>query len=305
MAHRRGIGKGMGQGFKNLMPQDPMTHSLSARGIKSTYNIKKIDVPEKVPNFGLIPTAKKRGLIREIARKVNEGVHWAIEWEKRHLPQQKAWVKKEYEQAKDLAKRGYDKVKDKVEQKKEDMDDVRDELDTDDDGTQDIPIEEFNDTGVEIRQQLDTIDLDNSGVPDYVEEPVQVEVKPEPTLFPEVKPKGDGVLQKILKTEQKVQKRIVTAYETAKEEKARVLAMSDAQLRERAVREPSGFFGVGKNKYDRELLRRAKKRIIVADELKKTRAKQRQDIKEKKSGTGFDVSFLNPFSGLQPKKKKR
>lgn len=316
---RKGLGLGLGQGFKNMMPQDPFTHSLSAKGIKSTYNIKQISAPEQVPKFGIIPTSKKKGLIKEIARKVNDGVHWAVEWEKKHLPSQKNWVKKEYEKAKDLAERGLDKVKDKVEQRKEDMDDVRDEMDTDDDGTQDISIDDFNKVNEEIKQDLNQIDLDNSGVPDYAEDGVEkptlfptfktqevVEGEPEPTLLPELKPKGDGILQKVLQTEQKVQKKIVTAYETAKEEKARVLAMSDAVLRERAVREQSGaIFGLGKNKYERELYRRAQKRLAVANELAKTKAKKKKELKEGKGGTaGFDVSFLNPFSGLTGGKKR-
>ena len=320
MVHRKGIGIGLGQGFKNMMPQDPMTHSLSARGIKSTYNIKKISVPEQVPKFGIIPTAKKKGLIKEIARKVNEGVHWAIVWEKKHLPSQKAWVKKEFKQAKELAQRGLDKVKDKVEQIKEDMDDVRDEMDTDDDGTQDISIEEFNDTNVGIRQELDTIDVDNSGVPDYVEEmpdgvqkepsflpsleiePVEEETKP--SLLPEVKPSGDGgFFKKLYEQEQKVQKKVVTAIDTAREEKAKILAMSDAVLKERAVREKSGaIFGLGKNKYEQELYRRAQKRLTIASELAKTKAKKKKELKEGKS-LGVDVSFLNPFSGLTGGKK--
>ena len=322
---RKGVGLGLGQGFKNMIPQDPYTHSLSAKGIKSTYNIKKISVPEQVPKFGIIPTAKKKGLIKEIARKVNEGVHWAVEWEKKHLPSQKKWVKKEYELAKDLARRGVDKVKDKVEQVKEDMDDVRDEMDTDDDGTQDISLEEFNQVNQEIKQDLNKIDLDNSGVPDYAEdgaevkpsffptlktEPVEVEAEEEERepslLMPELKPKGDGFLKKIYQTEQKVQTRVMTAVDKAREEKRQILAMTDAVLRERAVRETSGaIFGLGKNKYERELYRRTQKRLLISDELAKTKAKKKKEIKEGKGkgGLGVDVSFLNPFSGLTGGKK--
>ena len=32
---RKGYGKGLGQGYKNLMPMDSHIHSLSAKGMKS------------------------------------------------------------------------------------------------------------------------------------------------------------------------------------------------------------------------------------------------------------------------------
>jgi len=178
MKKRRGFGTGRGQGYLNLAPMDSLQHSLNAKGVKKQF----IMPPERKDpvsmlmgkgrryDFGMIPTPQKKGLIKEIARKVHQGVDWAIEWEKKHLPAQKEWVKKEYTKAKELAVKGLDKVKDYAEQKKADLDDVRDELDHNDDGVQDISYETLTNTNLEIQQGLNTIDLDNSGVPDHLED---------------------------------------------------------------------------------------------------------------------------------------
>jgi hypothetical protein len=206
---RTGYGRGQGMGYKNLVTQDPYIHSLSAKGVK-TKKPKK----SKTPNldmmkerkdmfsvlqgkgfrkdFGMIATPQKRGLIRELARKVAEGIEWAKEWEKHHLPSQKAWVKKEFEKAKEeaikLEKAGAEKLKEWKEdirekkaerelkkegfepyelQKAQDLNDVRDELDIDNNGTQDISMSELNKANQDILSGLETIDLDNNGVPDH------------------------------------------------------------------------------------------------------------------------------------------
>jgi len=190
MNSRKGYGYGRGMGYKNLVPIDSHIHSLSAKGVKS--------YPKGVrTNFGLMPTPQKKGLIKEIARKVADGVAWAKEWEKEHLPAQKKWVKKEFEQAKaeaiKLEKLGKQKLKDWKEQMREkkaegelkkegfetydldlqktqDLNDVRDELDTNNDGVQDIPISELNKANKKIVSGLDKIDLNNNNIPDHQEE---------------------------------------------------------------------------------------------------------------------------------------
>jgi hypothetical protein len=185
--NRTGLGKGQGMGYKNIIPKDSYIHSLSAKGVKSkTPNLdmmsEKTDFLSILQgkgfrkDFGLISTPQKKGLIRELARKVVDGTNWAIEWEKQHLPQQKAWVKKEYEIAKEeaskLRKKGVDKYNEwrQTQQKKLDMDDVRNELDLNDDGVQDIKVEELEKANVQIVDSLDTIDLDKNGVADHQEE---------------------------------------------------------------------------------------------------------------------------------------
>jgi len=41
MTQRKGLGKGMGMGYKNIVQQDPYIHSLSAKGVKTRLNAKK------------------------------------------------------------------------------------------------------------------------------------------------------------------------------------------------------------------------------------------------------------------------
>lgn len=53
---RKGLGKGLGKGYKNLVLKDPVVHSLSARGIKSynqipTLMAKKTLPPKRIRDF--------------------------------------------------------------------------------------------------------------------------------------------------------------------------------------------------------------------------------------------------------------
>jgi hypothetical protein len=48
-SNRRGLGKGTGSGYKNLIPKDPSIHSQSAKGIKQ---------PQRVWIVNRIPKAK-------------------------------------------------------------------------------------------------------------------------------------------------------------------------------------------------------------------------------------------------------
>ena len=43
MAIRKGLGKGRGMGYKNIIPRDPRVHSLSRRGIKQPQRVMLID----------------------------------------------------------------------------------------------------------------------------------------------------------------------------------------------------------------------------------------------------------------------
>ena len=63
----------------------------------------------------------KKGLLSQIAEKVGKGVKSAVEWEKKHLPQQKAWVQKEYAQA----KRWIEQEKEKAKEKKAEKEAIR------------------------------------------------------------------------------------------------------------------------------------------------------------------------------------
>lgn len=39
MVKRKGLGKGLGKGYKNIVMKDPMVHSLSAKGIKQKVDL--------------------------------------------------------------------------------------------------------------------------------------------------------------------------------------------------------------------------------------------------------------------------
>lgn len=244
---RQGYGKGKGMGYKNLVIKDPYIHSLNAKGVKSKVKrpkAKKSKTPQLDmmkertdlvsvlrgkgfrKDFGLIPTPQKKGLIKELARKVVEGVGYALEWEKEHLPSQANWVKDEFVKAKDeavklaktgiawekehfpaqkqfiqekvtaLEKAGAEKIqelKQDLKQHKElkelgkvgitpyydpdlklkkaqDLHDVRDELDLNDDGVQDIPMYELEKANSNIVSGLNKIDLNQNNIPDHQED---------------------------------------------------------------------------------------------------------------------------------------
>lgn len=297
MLKRRGYGAGKGKGYKNLMPIDSFVHSLNAKGVKKQpiivhkkrtaflKNFLNISNPKNMTedmipdNFGRVPTYKKKGLIKELARKVEDGVGWAIKWEQEHLPQQKAWVKKEYERAKQLTKKGVDKLK-KI--KAKDMEDVRDELDSNDDGVQDIPMQELETVNEGIRKDLQGIDLNQDGVADYVQEQplddyeTEYADSTESTIIPIPKPKK-GVVQKAKETAilgfQKGKTFVKERQAIAKAEKEELKSYSNNTLEELAIREPKGMFGFGKNKYEKELLRRVEYKNRLDEEIRQVKMK--------------------------------
>lgn len=397
---RKGYGQGKGKGYKNLIQLDPYIHTLSAKGVKTkkskTPNLdmmrERTDMMSVLSgkgfrkSFGLLPTPQKKGLIRELAKKVTDGVSWAVEWEKEHLPQQQAWVKKEFEQAKEQAikleeagKKKLEEIKENL-QKKKDLDDVRDELDTNNDGVQDIPLSKLQEVNTEIVADLDTIDTDNNGVPDHREEgftnintietpelpsytepsegvltnkpiaPIpfmtgEPEPKPEPetkmvapeyAVEPEYKVEYDtpkvglpiplmtgkdleppkpkktfisqtGELAKkgYIAGKEFAQKEIEAGkryIQQRKEETRELHQLPYAELRQLAISEGQGAFGM--NKYEQEIFRREKEQKYLDQKIK--------EIREGKptSGGGFGAvgsafGFLNPVATLtQPVKAK-
>ena len=306
---RRGYGTGKGQGYKNLMQIDPFIHSLNAKGIKS----KKL-LPQnfkKGYDFGNTATPQKKGLIRELARKVHEGVDWAIQWEKEHLPKQKEWVKKEFEQAKELAKRGVDKVKDYAEQKKEDLDDVRDELDINDDGVQDLDMSDLEIANQEITQGLNQIDLDNSGVPDHIEDGTfDMPEPPRPSgagfPFPTTDPKRDfekkeGVFKKgarfVGSTFKKAKEEGRQIIEKKRLEKDIIRHMTDPELRTKAIELGKPTFGKY-NAFEREIIRREQEKARLRMITEQAKAGQI------KGTSPINLGFLNPLGQTKPKEKK-
>lgn len=313
---RKGLGKGLGIGYKNLLPTDSYIHSLSAKGIKknnpvlaNVMSFKIEDVtPDIIPdNFGTIPTYKKKGLIKEIARKVQQGVGWAVKWEKEHLPKQKAWVKKEFKDAKNLAKKvskTYLKgVKKReagtlTEQKKADMDDVRDELDIDNDGIQDISLPELEDVNQGIKYDLETIDLDSDNVPDYrdTENPLDIQYKEEiglpkrnvsllPTIKTGARKVGTGAKRLFTTGKRVVGERLAKA----RAEREMLESYSSPELKELAIRERNVF---GQNKYEKELLRRIKAEAKIDKHIKRTEDR----LATRGTGVGMNLGFLNPLA---------
>lgn len=296
---RKGLGAGQGRGYKNIVPLDPYIHSLSARGVKSA----SVLYAEGNLKFGIIPTKEKEGLIREIARKVHEGVDWAIQWEREHLPKQRRWVRKEYERAKEQIAKGIDHLK-------KDKDDVRDELDSNDDGVQDIPLAELHEVNTEIRQDLDNIDLNNDDVPDYVQEgdaemtDYEIEYEEQKINFPLPTPTPHETFGR------KVKKGVGSLVQKEREfvaqrrqERAELNNLSDQKLKELAVRNPAGLFGG--NKYEKELLRRQTKRVQIEQKVSVTKQKAQQQPAKSGGGLGIDLGFLNPLSTFSAKGKKK
>lgn len=287
---RIGLGKGLGKGYKNISSQDPIVHSFSAKGISQNIGILPKDYVSTL-EFGKIPTSHKKGLIREIARKSKEGVAWAIEYEKKHLPKQRDWVKKEYYSVKNKLNELCDK------NKKKDLDDVRDELDTNDDGIQDISVKELEEVNGEIHQNLSNIDIDNDGVPDYQElNPPTVSYS---TEIENNKPSAlDYIRGTVSSGVTKVKTKYQEHHKKQVETKTELEQLSNKQLEELAIRRRGGFFG--KSKYEKELLERIKfkEQLKLKEKEAKTLPKKKKDV----SGDSI-FSILNPLNTMKVKKK--
>jgi hypothetical protein len=81
------------------------------------------------------------------------------------------------------------------------------------------------------------------------------------------------------------------------ERKEMLSEMSDRELEEMAVRTQGGIFGG--NIYEKELLRRQRKRVELKNKEAVAKQKAQQDVQEGKKGgggLGIDVGFLNPLS---------
>jgi len=324
MRQRKGMGIGLGKGYKNMIVTDPIVHSLSAKGIKKKRRLFNNPYKKDIYNFGKLPTETKRGAIRDIARKVTEGVGWAVEWEKEHLPKQKVWVKKEFNQAKELAKQGVSSIKRGMKKRQlerdfkkfqeEDMNDVRNELDTDDDGDQDISIKELAKTNREIEKQLQTIDLDNDGVPDHHEDGIVYSgdlpdaPKPKGAGFPlpSVDPKRDyGDKGSIFKkgvsfVREKGEQAIDIGRQQIEKrqlQKDMIGHMSDKELREKAIL--VGKPALGKyNVFEKEIIKREQNKIRLQNIIDEA---QSGEIEQKKS---VNLGFLNPIGTLSKPKER-
>jgi len=72
---RKGIGKGTGRGYKNMLGNDPRVHSMSAKGLKQPQRLNPIINQgfKDVDNFvEEIETSKKKGFIQRATDRVNQ-----------------------------------------------------------------------------------------------------------------------------------------------------------------------------------------------------------------------------------------
>jgi len=304
---RRGLGKGKGSGYHNIVSQDPYVHSLSAKGVKSQVSMNAPFHDDSL-DFGKIPTSQKKGMIREIAQKAQEGVSWALQWEREHLPKQADWVKKEFKTAKEQLSDIAEKLK------KRDMDDVRDELDTNDDGVQDIPIEELEVVNQQIHEDVRDIDYDNNGVPDYAE------------VDPPKGTKSAGTPLDYLRTNissgvDNAKMAIEHHKEVKRSQKEELAGLTDQQLEELAVRNRGGLFG--KSRYEKELLTRInyREKLRMKESEAKLKGRSQSDNKllssfkevfipkrtekpfvKKKQSDFSPFGFINPVNTLKRKR---
>jgi hypothetical protein len=364
---RRGYGTGRGAGYKNLAPLDPYIHSMNRKGVRVTAIAKPIK--SKTPHldamrertdiwsaitgktfrkdFGMIPTPKKKGLIKEIARSVIGGAKWALEWEKEHLPAQAQWVKDEFNAAKDetikLGKMGLEKAKEAYEwekeklpsqvawvkkevgqveegvkealQKKQDLHDVRDELDTNDDGVQDISMAQLEIANKNIVKGLDKIDLNKNGVPDHREEdfteissikvptPHTQTNAPCPPEPPEIV-KKENAFHKIKDIVDKGYAMGERYIHEKQEEQHRIEDMTDAELMKNAIRKNTGLFFLGGNRWETELKRRETEKVKLAHELKMIRQKAYENLPTEKSSDPLSIFFPSSSSSASRRESK-
>ena len=241
-----------------------------------------------------MPQFRKKGLIIDLAKKVAKGVKHAIEWEKEHLPKQKQWVKDEFKEAKKQYKAFREEFKKDPDAGKSpqqvDNEEVRDELDHDEDGTPDISMEELEMANKQIREDLDEIDLDDSGVPDHVEH--------EEKLFgAKIGEKARDIREQIVQTKAKEQqaKELIEAVGTEKEkmelvkhpDKIDVQQLSDRTLRQMAVRYKDPSFLLDRNPFKEELKRRMKTKAKIDEDIEKLQfelSKEKKEFKKKLRG---------------------
>ena len=83
---RKGLGKGLGTGYKNLAPMDSHIHSLSAKGVKTTYCVKD--------NYGVV---WKKNLSKSKADKLAKDMSLNAKSMKDVLPSERYKVGKQIE----------------------------------------------------------------------------------------------------------------------------------------------------------------------------------------------------------------
>jgi len=294
---------------------EPIRHSLASKGIKtinpSNKATKSIYFTQK--GFNALIKKNQKGLIIDLAKKAFAGVKHALQWEKEHLPKQAEWVKQEYHEAKNAiqnliqqAKKGEtvsipknkqwlsqlwkeagEDLNTFIQKLKEiptpqlDQKEVKDEMDTDEDGTPDISPEEFQKTNQQIRYTF------------------TAQTPQKTSLLKKIKQKKKQIEQRQKQKAKELIDEVGTQKEKAIIKKIKqdpdadinLAALSDKTLEELAVRTKSGLFG---NRYENELIRRMKERerikqekLRIAEENKRKRKELRKQLKQKKEEKGL------------------
>ena len=104
----------MKRGWFNKNKDDPLRHSLSARGIKNAKPHERrmnYGSPFSQKNFNRLTREQQRGNIIDLAKKSFAGMKHAVQWERDHLPQQSKWVKDEFNEAKNAVQKFVEKEK--------------------------------------------------------------------------------------------------------------------------------------------------------------------------------------------------
>lgn len=319
---RRGYGTGRGAGYKNLAPSDSYIHSLNRKGV-GTY-VKRVSTPimkSKTPHldmmkdrtdifslmagnplrkdFGSIETPVKKNILSKMFNKAKQGVAYAVEWEKEHLPRQEAWVKDHWETLKEEAKEFQQKQKDAEKQR------VMEEhsKEQEDKAQEDIMAikknaEDFS-SGKMFEKPKEDIVYSNQPL----EEPEMPSIEediiiPEPEPIVEIEPPKPDIQEEHLQSEEEALKQrekirqtldavegiakkgfaktkdfvekeyaIGKKYVQEQQEKAKELhEMGDAELTKLAIQTPKPLFSKN-NKYEAELFRREKEKNYIANQL--------------------------------------
>ena len=242
----------------------------------------------------------QKGKIIDLAKKAVAGVEHAVEWEKKHLPNQVQWVQDEYHEAKA-------QVQKIIQEKKVD------------EFTKDWGVQLWKESGEDVTQFKkdltkkptmsadanevhDEIDHDEDGIPDI--------------KVGELLKQNSKIAKELSSTKEKLSltKNLagipaskIKDYKEKKEllklpEHMDVSKLSDGSLRELAVKEETSLF-FGGNKFEDELLRREerkgeinKRELELKEDLNEKKAELSQKLKERRQEIKEGTSSL--FEGI-------
>lgn len=305
MANRKGIGKGKGMGFKNLIPKDPYTHSMNARGVKSLQR------PVHLYAEGEVQEVDE--MLEELQEQIDEEPQESSGFFPAPTPD--ILINESGEGDVHLHMNGDDTpfapTPDVL---------MNSNLEADPDIVEEYEREELaQETGVAgFFPELEYVDVDRVPEKDEptllpsltFEAEVSVDKSDDDTSVPLVPlptvliPEEETFAQKVGKGIKDVGQRGI---QIVKEKRSHMIAqkqelhsLTDNELRTMAIREGSSFFGGG-NRYEKELLRRETKNKELKDRIKDIRTKKVEKTDSGDSPFGFITA---PFETLGATGKK-